>query len=281
MTPRGRSPVSPIMDSTIVLGRSRPPCEDVRAGMRVERASPENPAASTGTDQKGRSIARDRAATAATSLSAGTPSGSGVSDDDAGRARRVGAPRRTAARRHRHCATAGRRSPSPRTAFLALVRAEPAFVEGLLATLVGWVRLANARHADLIGLDVPGRLAKWLLARAERHGRAQTGTAITLGRNQTELAAELGTTRSTLNRAAGVRRPRRRRHCRRPHDAGRARCARGGRDLTADRGLIDRSRPEPVRSSASPRGRDRGRPGTDRRVRRRHSGRRRKPRRRG
>ncbi|HEY7033141.1 MAG TPA: hypothetical protein VH482_17510 [Thermomicrobiales bacterium] len=44
---------------------------------------------------------------------------------------------------------------------MALVRAEPAFVEGLLATLVGWVRLANARHADLIGLDVPGRLAKW------------------------------------------------------------------------------------------------------------------------
>ena len=46
---------------------------------------------------------------------------------------------------------------------LSLARSEPTFVEGLLATLAGWVRLANARHADRLGLDVPGRLAKWLL----------------------------------------------------------------------------------------------------------------------
>jgi CRP/FNR family cyclic AMP-dependent transcriptional regulator len=85
----------------------------------------------------------------------------------------------------------------PRSAFQALVRSEPAFVEGLLATLAGWVRLANARHADLVGLDVPGRLAKWLLARAERDGNRE----FAIGRTQGELAAELGTTRSTLNRA--------------------------------------------------------------------------------
>ncbi|MEA2582370.1 MAG: family transcriptional regulator, cyclic receptor protein [Thermomicrobiales bacterium] len=85
----------------------------------------------------------------------------------------------------------------PRSAFLELVRGEPAFVEGLLATLAGWVRLANARHADLLGLDVPGRLAKWLLARTEREGTSM----FEIGRTQGELAAELGTTRSTLNRA--------------------------------------------------------------------------------
>jgi CRP/FNR family transcriptional regulator len=90
----------------------------------------------------------------------------------------------------------------PRTAFLALLRAEPGVVEGLLRTLAGWVRHANARQAALLGLDVPGRLAAWLLARAEQYGsKGPRGTIVTLERSQGELAAELGTTRSTLNRA--------------------------------------------------------------------------------
>jgi len=85
----------------------------------------------------------------------------------------------------------------PRSEFLALVRSETAFVEGLLATLAGWVRYANARHADMLSLDVPGRLAKWLLTRVEREG-SQT---FEFGRTQSQLASELATTRSTLNRA--------------------------------------------------------------------------------
>ena len=89
----------------------------------------------------------------------------------------------------------------PRSAFLGLLRAEPAAVEGLLATLAGWVRRANARQADLLGLDVPGRLAKWLLARADQAGVDPRDATIELDRSQGELAAELGTTRSTLNRA--------------------------------------------------------------------------------
>jgi CRP-like cAMP-binding protein len=90
----------------------------------------------------------------------------------------------------------------PRAAFLALLRSEPAAVEGLLRTLAGWVRRANARQAALLGLDVPGRLAAWLLARAVSHGKpGPRGTVVALGRSQGELAAELGTTRSTLNRA--------------------------------------------------------------------------------
>ena len=92
----------------------------------------------------------------------------------------------------------------PRSVFLALLRREPAAVEGLLRTLAGLVRQANARHADLLGLDVPGRLARWLLARAATRGEpGPDGLAVPLGRSQGELAAELGTTRSTLNRALG------------------------------------------------------------------------------
>ena len=91
----------------------------------------------------------------------------------------------------------------PRPAFLALLRREPALVEGLLATLAGWVRLGNRRHADLLGLDVPGRLARWLLGPAgdETGTGVRPGAVVELGRTQGELAAELGTTRESLNRA--------------------------------------------------------------------------------
>lgn len=91
----------------------------------------------------------------------------------------------------------------PRTIFIDLLRREPVAVEGLLRTLAGLVRLGNARHADFVGLDVPGRLAKWLLRHAgsaDGNG-VSAGTKIELQSSQGELAAELGTTRSTLNRA--------------------------------------------------------------------------------
>ena len=82
----------------------------------------------------------------------------------------------------------------PRTAFMDLIEREPEALRGLLATLAEMIRVGNARHADLVGLDVPGRLAKWLLRRTE-------AGVVLMDRSQGELAAELGTTRSTLNRA--------------------------------------------------------------------------------
>jgi CRP-like cAMP-binding protein len=90
----------------------------------------------------------------------------------------------------------------PRTTFLELLRREPAVVDGLLRSLVTMVRAGNARHAITVGLDVPGRLAAWLLARAaESTGSHKGALEITIDRSQGQLAAELGTTRSTLNRA--------------------------------------------------------------------------------
>lgn len=90
-----------------------------------------------------------------------------------------------------------------RTVFLQLLKREPAVVQGLLRTLAGLVRAGNARHADFVGLDVPGRLAKWLLKHAATGcgGEVVAGTVVELHASQGELAAELGTTRSTLNRA--------------------------------------------------------------------------------
>jgi CRP/FNR family cyclic AMP-dependent transcriptional regulator len=89
----------------------------------------------------------------------------------------------------------------PRSAFRELLRREPAVVEGLLRTLAAMVRAGNARHAATVGLDVPGRLAAWLLARVAETGDTRRRPEIVLGRSQGQLAAELGTTRSTLNRA--------------------------------------------------------------------------------
>lgn len=87
----------------------------------------------------------------------------------------------------------------PRQAFLAILRTHPQAMEGLLATLAGMVRAANARHADLIGLDLPGRLARWILRHAG--SPAEPGQVVVMTQSQSELAAELGATRSTLNRA--------------------------------------------------------------------------------
>jgi CRP-like cAMP-binding protein len=90
----------------------------------------------------------------------------------------------------------------PRSTFQELLRREPAVVDGLLRSLAAMVRAGNARHAVTVGLDVPGRLAAWLLARVdEGDNRTQSRPEIVLGRSQGQLAAELGTTRSTLNRA--------------------------------------------------------------------------------
>ncbi|MCA9877985.1 MAG: Crp/Fnr family transcriptional regulator, partial [Thermomicrobiales bacterium] len=89
----------------------------------------------------------------------------------------------------------------PRTAFLALLRREPTAVEGLLHTLAAMVRAGNTRHLAAVGLDVPGRLAAWLLERAAPLADDPRQQTLVLNRSQGELAAELGTTRSTLNRA--------------------------------------------------------------------------------
>lgn len=90
----------------------------------------------------------------------------------------------------------------PRKAFMTLLQDQPQIVPGLLVTLASIIRRANARQVDLLTLDVPGRLAKWLIDRAERMGSpVDGGILVDLARSQGELAAEIGTTRPTLNRA--------------------------------------------------------------------------------
>lgn len=92
----------------------------------------------------------------------------------------------------------------PRQAFRELLAKEPTAIYGLLKTLATMVRTSNERYSRLIALDVPSRLAAWLLDRAAKTEVASLGSGsieIVLGRSQGELAAEIGATRSTLNRA--------------------------------------------------------------------------------
>lgn len=89
-----------------------------------------------------------------------------------------------------------------RDAVQALIAREPSVAMGLLRAVTGMVRATNERLADVLSLDVPGRLAKWLLGRAETHGAARPeGVSVPLGMSQGELAAELGTTRVSVNKA--------------------------------------------------------------------------------
>jgi CRP/FNR family transcriptional regulator len=76
-----------------------------------------------------------------------------------------------------------------------LVMNDPAVAAALLRSMAAMVRATNERLGDMLSLDVPGRLAKWLLAHADEQGK------LTLNHSQEALALDLGTTRVTLNRA--------------------------------------------------------------------------------
>src|SRR5579884_707992 len=89
-----------------------------------------------------------------------------------------------------------------RRAFLDLLAGQPAVAMALLRTLAGMVRATNERLADLLSLDVPGRLAKWLLARAGEADAGQAaGISVPVGLSQAALAAELGSSRESINKA--------------------------------------------------------------------------------
>jgi CRP-like cAMP-binding protein len=64
-----------------------------------------------------------------------------------------------------------------RSVFLELLGREPMAVEGLLRALPEETSYANVRHADFAGLDVRGRLAKWLLNHAGVGGGGNDGRA--------------------------------------------------------------------------------------------------------
>lgn len=82
--------------------------------------------------------------------------------------------------------------------------ASPPTLERLLITLTAMVRRADEDRADLIFLDLEGRLVKKLLELADDHGRMANGAIeIELPMTQEDLAGMIGATRASVNKLLG------------------------------------------------------------------------------
>jgi CRP-like cAMP-binding protein len=75
------------------------------------------------------------------------------------------------------------------------VRNTPDFAEEMLRQQAGIIRRLNGTTADLVFLDLPRRLAKWLIDHADHHG------TVDMGLSQSQLAAAVGGVRQSVNTA--------------------------------------------------------------------------------
>jgi CRP/FNR family cyclic AMP-dependent transcriptional regulator len=83
--------------------------------------------------------------------------------------------------------------------FLAFLEAHPQSVRVVLDALAKTIRRLSDRVEDLIFLDVPSRVAKYLLDLAQADGTAKLELTLT----QDELAAFIGASRVSVNRVLG------------------------------------------------------------------------------
>ncbi|MGE3272966.1 MAG: Crp/Fnr family transcriptional regulator, partial [Chloroflexota bacterium] len=91
-----------------------------------------------------------------------------------------------------------------RTDFMEFIRSHPTAAERMMVALAGMVRRADESMADLVFLDLEGRLVKKLLELADAHGRDIDGAIeIELPMTQEDLAAMIGATRASVNKLLG------------------------------------------------------------------------------
>jgi CRP/FNR family cyclic AMP-dependent transcriptional regulator len=89
-----------------------------------------------------------------------------------------------------------------RDALRTWIADRPEIAEQLLRVLARRLRRTNNNLADLIFTDVPGRVAKQLLALAQRFGTQEDGTLrVTHDLTQEEIAQLVGASRETVNKA--------------------------------------------------------------------------------
>jgi len=90
----------------------------------------------------------------------------------------------------------------PKTALQRWVNDRPAIALQLLRVLARRLRRTNTMLADLIFVDVPGRVAKQLLQLAQQFGSVDSGQLrVTHDLTQEELAQLVGASRETVNKA--------------------------------------------------------------------------------
>lgn len=88
-----------------------------------------------------------------------------------------------------------------RAPFVETLERHPQVATALLSILGERLRRTDELIQDILFLDLPGRLAKQLLALADERGIATTeGIQIDLRLSQSELAAMIGATRESVNR---------------------------------------------------------------------------------
>ena len=88
-----------------------------------------------------------------------------------------------------------------RAALLTAMQHSPALLDALLHTLGAIVRRLTEQTADLVFLDLGGRIAKLLVQRAERQSAEPSRRlAVDLHLTQTELAQMVGASRPAVNR---------------------------------------------------------------------------------
>ena len=89
-----------------------------------------------------------------------------------------------------------------RDALRAWIAERPQIAEQLLRVLARRLRRTNNDLADLILIDVPGRVAKQLLALGQRFGTQEGGgLRVTHDLTQVEIAQLVGASRETVNKA--------------------------------------------------------------------------------
>jgi CRP-like cAMP-binding protein len=87
-----------------------------------------------------------------------------------------------------------------RTALLEALGSSPELADGLLRSLGSMVRRLTDQAADLVFLDLHGRVAKLLLALSEERGISEGGgRALDLHLTQTDLANMVGGSRQSVN----------------------------------------------------------------------------------
>src|SRR6202012_5749468 len=98
--------------------------------------------------------------------------------------------------------TDGRVARLPKSALQKWVEERPQIAMQLLRVVARRWRRTNPMLADLIFVDVPGRVAKELLQLAQRFGSVEGGQLrVTHDLTQEELAQLVGASRETVNKA--------------------------------------------------------------------------------
>lgn len=88
-----------------------------------------------------------------------------------------------------------------RSVLLDLMQRDSGFLESMLSSLGSILRRLTEQTADMVFLDLGGRIAKLLLSLGEEHGRQSRGTTLLeLRLTQTDLAQMVGATRPAVNR---------------------------------------------------------------------------------